>query len=197
MLKKVVLASSNQGKLREIQQLLAPLNWQLLSQSQLTIEDAEETGLSFVENALIKARHASTLAGLPALADDSGLEVDALGGKPGIYSSRFAGPDATDQDNMTALLQAMIGVSETQRTARFHCVIVYLRHSQDPTPLIAQGVWEGRILENPRGNNGFGYDPVFFSPHHGRSAAQLTPEEKNSSSHRARALHALNHLLSS
>ncbi len=196
MLKKVVLASSNQGKLREIQQLLAPLNWQLLSQSQLTIEDAEETGLTFVENALIKARHASTLAGLPALADDSGLEVDALGGKPGIYSSRFAGPDGTDQDNITALLQAMIGVPETQRTARFHCVIVYLRHSQDPTPLIAQGVWEGRILGNPHGNNGFGYDPVFFSPGHGRSAAQLTPEEKNSSSHRARALHALSHLLS-
>lgn len=195
ILQKTVLASSNQGKLREIQQVLAPLNWQLLSQSEFAIGDAEETGLTFVENALIKARHASVLCSLPALADDSGLEVDALNGRPGIYSSRFAGAGATDQDNINALLETLKDVPPSQRTARFHCVLVYLRHSQDPTPLIAQGRWEGRILEQPRGANGFGYDPVFFSPDHDRCAAQLTPEEKNASSHRARALQIFTRLL--
>lgn len=191
---KIVLASSNKGKLKEIQHVLAPLHLTLLSQADFQIIDAEETGLTFVENALIKARHASQCCSMPAIADDSGLEVDALHGKPGIYSSRFAGAGATDQNNIDALLDAMENIPDANRTARFHCVIVYLRHSKDPTPIIAHGCWEGVILRQPRGSNGFGYDPVFLSQQHNLSAAELSSDEKNSISHRAQALKAFTKL---
>lgn len=187
-MKKIVLASSNQGKLREIRQVLAHLDMQLISQSEFDIKDADETGLTFVENALIKARHAAAMSGLPALADDSGLEVDALQGRPGIYSSRYAGEKATDGDNIQKLLTDLIDVPPPERGARFQCVLVYLRHAEDPSPLIAQGSWEGFILEQPRGQNGFGYDPVFYIPEHRRAAAELDVTAKNQHSHRARAL---------
>jgi len=185
---KIVLASSNQGKLNEIQQVLAHLDMQLVPQSEFNVSDAEETGLSFVENAIIKARHAAAISGLPALADDSGLEVDALQGRPGIYSSRFAGDKATDGDNIQKLLTELKGVESQQRSARFRCVLVYMRHAEDPSPVIAQGSWEGFILEEARGQNGFGYDPVFYIPEHQRTSAELEAETKNQHSHRARAL---------
>lgn len=187
-MQKIVLASSNQGKLREIQQVLAHLDMQLLPQSEFNVSDANETGLSFVENAIIKARHAARISGLPALADDSGLEVDALQGRPGIYSARFAGDKATDGDNIQKLLSELEGVEPPQRSARFRCVLVYLRHADDPSPIIAEGSWEGFILDERRGQGGFGYDPVFYIPEHQRAAAELEPEVKNQHSHRARAL---------
>lgn len=187
-MQKVILASSNQGKLREIQQVLAHLNMQLIPQSEFNVSDAEETGLSFVENAIIKARHAAAISGLPALADDSGLEVDALQGRPGIYSSRFAGDKATDNDNIQKLLADLEGVEPPNRSARFQCVLVYMQHAEDPSPLIAQGSWEGYILEQSRGQNGFGYDPVFYIPEQQRTAAELDASIKNQHSHRARAL---------
>ncbi|EGH00055.1 Nucleoside 5-triphosphatase RdgB (dHAPTP2C dITP2C XTP-specific) [gamma proteobacterium IMCC2047] len=187
-MQKIVLASSNQGKLREIQQVLAHLDMQLVPQSEFNVSDADETGLSFVENAIIKARHAARTSGLPALADDSGLEVDALQGKPGIYSARFAGEKATDGDNIQKLLSELEGVDSPQRSARFRCVLVYMRHADDPSPIIAEGSWEGFILDEQRGQNGFGYDPVFYIPEHQRAAAELEPEVKNQHSHRARAL---------
>jgi XTP/dITP diphosphohydrolase len=187
-MKKIVLASSNQGKLREIQQVLKRLNLQLLPQSEFDISDADETGLSFIENAIIKARHASTMSSLPALADDSGLEVDALQGRPGIYSSRYAGEIATDADNIQKLLHDMEGVDPQRRSARFQCVLAFMRYPEDPTPLIAQGSWDGFILEETRGQKGFGYDPVFYIPEHQCTAAELDPEIKNQHSHRARAL---------
>jgi len=190
-MQKIVLASSNQGKLREIQQVLKHLDLQLLPQSEFNVSDADESGLSFVENALIKARHASAISGLPALADDSGLEVDALQGRPGIYSSRYAGDMATDSDNIQKLLSDLADVPSPQRSARFQCVLVYLRHPEDPTPLIAQGSWEGFILEEARGQNGFGYDPIFYIPEHQRAAAELDTQTKNQHSHRARALQQL------
>jgi len=185
---KIVLASSNQGKLNEIQQVLAHLDMQLVPQSEFDVSDADETGLSFVENAIIKARHAAAISGLPALADDSGLEVDALQGRPGIYSSRFAGDKATDGDNIQKLLSELEGVESQQRSARFQCVLVFMRHAEDPSPIIAQGSWEGFILEEQRGHNGFGYDPVFYIPEHQRTSAELDAEIKNQHSHRARAL---------
>ncbi len=190
-MQKVVLASSNQGKLREIQQVLAHLNMQLLPQSEFNIADADETGLTFVENAIIKARHAAAISGLPALADDSGLEVDALQGRPGIYSSRFAGDKATAGDNIQKLLSDMKGIEPPLRSARFRCVLVYMRHAEDPSPIIAEGSWEGFILEEQRGHNGFGYDPVFYIPEHQRAAAELDAKIKNQHSHRARALEQL------
>ena len=190
-MQKIILASSNQGKLREIQQVLAHLGLQLLPQSEFNVSDAEETGLTFVENALIKARHASAISGLPALADDSGLEVDALQGRPGIYSSRYAGDMATDSDNVQKLLTDLEGIPSPERSARFQCVLVYLRHPEDPTPVIAQGSWEGFILEEARGQNGFGYDPIFYIPEHQRAAAELDTQTKNQHSHRARALKQL------
>lgn len=190
-MQKIILASSNQGKLREIQQVLAHLGLQLLPQSEFNVSDAEETGLTFVENALIKARHASAISGLPALADDSGLEVDALQGRPGIYSSRYAGDMATDSDNVQKLLTDLEGIPSPERSARFQCVLVYLRHPEDPTPVIAQGSWEGFILEEARGQNGFGYDPIFYIPEHQRAAAELDTQTKNQHSHRARALQQL------
>jgi len=185
---KVVLASGNKGKLREINQILGGLGIEALPQSDFAVEDAEETGLSFVENAILKARHAARITGLPAIADDSGLEVDALNGAPGIYSARYAGPGATDADNVQKLLQALEGVPEAERTARFQCLMVFMSHAEDPTPLICQGTWEGRILDRPRGENGFGYDPVFFVPTQNCAAAELPPEVKNRLSHRGQAL---------
>jgi XTP/dITP diphosphohydrolase len=184
----VVLASGNAGKLRELSRTLAPLGMELRPQSEFQAPDVAETGLSFVENAIIKARAAAMHTGLPALADDSGLEVDYLQGAPGIYSARYAGGDGdTDSNNNLKLLEELAGVPPEQRSARFQCVLVYMRHWQDPTPLICQGSWEGQILAGPRGENGFGYDPLFYLPHYGCSSAELDPEEKNRVSHRALA----------
>lgn len=193
---KIVLASNNAGKLRELGQLLADERIQVVPQMEYDIPEAVEDGLSFVENAIKKARHAATHSGLPAIADDSGIEVDALNGAPGIYSARFAGPGANDQANLQQLLERLAGVPAEQRTARFQCLIVYMRHAEDPTPLICQGTWEGRILDEPRGENGFGYDPIFYVPTHDCSSAELPPEIKNSLSHRGQALQKLLQALS-
>jgi len=190
-MKRIVLATGNTGKVREINELLAAFDAAVEPQSGFGVPAAEETGLTFVENALIKARNAAHHTGLPAIADDSGLEVDALAGAPGIYSSRYAGDAATDRDNVEKLLRELADVPEEQRGARFQCVMVYLRHAADPTPVICQGKWEGRILTSPRGNNGFGYDPVFHVPTHDCAAAELSPEIKNRLSHRGQALRAL------
>ena len=187
----IVLASSNAGKVREINQLLTGLALTVRPQSEFGVTDAEETGLTFVENAILKARNAAAHTGLPAIADDSGLEVDALNGAPGIYSARYAGTGASDQENLEKLLADLDTVNEDARTARFQCLLVYLRHAQDPTPLICQGTWEGRILFKPRGDNGFGYDPVFYVPTHDCSSAELPPEVKNTLSHRGQALRKL------
>ncbi len=184
----IVLASGNKGKLKEIQEVLAPFGLSVQKQSDFDVPEAEETGLSFVENAIIKARNAAELTGHPALADDSGLEVDFLNGEPGIYSARFAGPSAKDSDNVEKLLGLMAHTPEDQRSARFQCVMVYLRHAKDPTPLICQGTWEGRIALQASGSNGFGYDPVFWVPTHECCAADLASEVKNSLSHRGQAL---------
>lgn len=187
----VVLASNNPGKLQEFQQLFAGRGFNILPQVQFDVVDAEETGLSFVENAILKARHASAQAKLPAIADDSGLEVDCLDGAPGIYSARFSGEGANDVKNNQRLLELMTKVPSEQRTARFQCVLVYMRHAKDPTPLICQGTWEGRILTQSQGENGFGYDPLFLDPETGLSSAQLSKAEKNTRSHRAKALQCL------
>ena len=188
---RVVLASSNPGKLREINQLLHGLGLTVLPQSDFDVPDADETGLSFVENAILKARHAAQLTGMPAIADDSGLEVDALNGAPGIYSARYAGAGASDADNLQKLLAELKDVPEEQRTARFQCLMVYMAHAADPTPLICQGTWEGRILFAPQGENGFGYDPVFWVPGEQCASAELAPEVKNRLSHRGQALQKL------
>lgn len=190
----LVLASGNAGKLREFSHLLAPLGIEPIPQGQLGVSDAEETGLTFVENALIKARHAAEVTGLPALADDSGIEVDALGGEPGIYSARFAArrqQGSGDGDNNAALLAALEDVPEQARTARYWCVLVYLRHAADPVPIIVQASWEGRVLDAPQGEGGFGYDPLFWLPEHGMTAAALDAETKNRLSHRGRAMQQL------
>ena len=188
---RIVLASNNAGKVREINQLLAERQIRILPQSEFGVPDIAETGLSFVENAILKARNAAAHSGLPAIADDSGIEVDALRGAPGIYSARFAGEGASDQENLDKLLEEMASVPDNQRGARFQCLMVYMRHGSDPTPLICQGTWEGSILHAPRGENGFGYDPVFFVPGEDRSAAELPPEIKNRLSHRGQALQKL------
>jgi XTP/dITP diphosphohydrolase len=188
---RVVLASSNQGKVREINQLLSAQQIQVVPQTEFGVADVEETGLSFVENALIKARHAARHSGLAAIADDSGIEVDALRGAPGIYSARYAGAGATDPANVQKLLDALQAVPDAARSARFQCLMVYLRHAEDPTPIICQGTWEGRILSMPLGDNGFGYDPVFYVPTHDCSAAQLDAGTKNRLSHRGQALRQL------
>ena len=185
---EIVIASGNKGKLQEINRIINPLGYTGVAQKKLQVTEPEETGLTFVENALIKARNAAKITGRPALADDSGLEVDALKGQPGIYSSRYAGINASDNDNVIKLLSELSDISEPHRTARFQCVIVYLRHAEDPTPLICQGTWEGRITPQAHGNNGFGYDPVFFVPTDNRVAAELTAERKNKVSHRGKAL---------
>lgn len=188
---RVVLASGNAGKVREFNQLLAGAHIEVLPQSSFGVPEAEETGLTFVENAILKARNAARHTGLPAIADDSGIEVDALNGAPGIYSARYAGAGASDEENLYKLLSALEGLPDEQRGARFQCVIAYLRHAEDPTPLICQGTWEGRILAAPRGANGFGYDPVFYVPDQGASSAELAPETKNRLSHRGQALRRL------
>ena len=188
---KIVLASNNAGKVREINQLLADQEIEVIPQKEFKIGDIEETGLTFVENAILKARHAAKESGLAAIADDSGLEVDALKGAPGIYSARFAGPGCSDQDNNDKLLKELQDVPSDGRTARFQCLLVYMRHSEDPTPIICQGTWEGRILLAPSGENGFGYDPLFFVPDQNCSSAELPPETKNQLSHRGQALRKL------
>jgi XTP/dITP diphosphohydrolase len=187
-MKNIVLASGNPGKVREINQMLEGLHLAVVPQSDFKVPDAEETGHSFVENALIKARNATRHTGLPAIADDSGLEVDYLNGAPGIYSARYAGKGASDERNLKKLLDDLEGVPEAERSARFQCLMVYLRHEFDPTPIICQGTWEGRLLFEPRGKNGFGYDPIFFVPTHDCSSAELPPEVKNKLSHRGQAL---------
>jgi len=191
--KRVVLASSNKGKLKELQQVLQQKNIELLPQSEFGVSDAEETGLSFVENAIIKARHACEMTGLPSVADDSGIEVDALNGKPGIYSARYSGitGEGADEANNRKLLKALEDFNESERTARFRCLIVYLRNANDPVPLICQGTWEGRILTNTCGTNGFGYDPLFYVPTHQCSSAELPREVKDAISHRGQALQKL------
>ncbi|TDO06002.1 MULTISPECIES: RdgB/HAM1 family non-canonical purine NTP pyrophosphatase [Halomonas] len=188
---KLVLASGNLGKLREFHSLLAPLGFEVCPQADFGVTDVEETGLTFVENALLKARQSSRLSGLPALADDSGLEVDALNGAPGIYSARFAGEPKSDARNNARLLASLAEVPEGQRLARYWCVLVLLRHAEDPVPLIVQRRWEGEILSAPRGEGGFGYDPLFWLPDQQASAAELSAEQKNRLSHRGRALQAL------
>ena len=188
---KVVLASANPGKLRELAALLGPLGWELAAQSAFGIEPAEETGDTFAANALLKARHAAAGAGRPALADDSGLEVDALGGRPGVRSARYAGPECDDAANNRRLLEELAGVPDAERTARYRCVIAFARAADDPAPVLAEGRWEGRILRAPRGANGFGYDPLFHVPTHSCASAELEPAVKNGLSHRGAALRAL------
>ena len=191
MSQRIVLASNNAGKVREFNQLLTGSDVEVLPQSEFDVIEAEETGLTFVENAILKARNAAEHTGLPAIADDSGLEVDALDGAPGIYSARYAGIGASDLQNLEKLLADIKDVPDAQRTARFQCLMVYMRHAKDPTPQIFQGTWEGRILHAPQGDNGFGYDPVFFVPTHNCSSAELEPDIKNSLSHRGQALQQL------
>ncbi|MFP5305383.1 MAG: RdgB/HAM1 family non-canonical purine NTP pyrophosphatase [Gammaproteobacteria bacterium] len=188
---EAVLASRNRKKLAEMQALLAPLSLKLHPVSDFTDEAAAETAPSFVENALLKARHAARVSGLAAIADDSGIEVDALHGRPGVRSARYAGLDGDDAANNALLLRELAGVPEAARGARFVCAMVWLRHAEDPVPVIAQGFWRGRILDAPRGANGFGYDPLFHVPEHGCSAAELDAAVKNRISHRARAVAAL------
>ena len=191
MSKKIVLASSNPGKVREINHMLAGLHLSVVPQSDFEVTEAEETGLTFVENAILKARNAARFTQLAAIADDSGLEVDALHGAPGIYSARYAGAGAGDEANLLKLLADIRNVPDEKRGARFQCVLVYLRHEHDPTPIICQGAWEGRLLHAPMGDNGFGYDPIFFVPTHNCSSAQLPSETKNALSHRGQALRQL------
>jgi XTP/dITP diphosphohydrolase len=193
---RMVLASNNPGKVREINQLLAAEQIEVVPQQAFGVPEAEETGASFVENAILKARNAARHSGMAAIADDSGIEVDALEGAPGIYSARFAGVGASDAENLQKLLEELEDVPEAQRTARFQCLMVYMRHAEDPTPIICQGTWEGRILNEPRGENGFGYDPVFYVPTHDCSAAELDSPTKNRLSHRGQALRKLFQALS-
>ena len=187
-LNKLVLASANPGKIKELQEWLDKLGIIIVPQGDLGIPDIEETGLTFVENAILKARNASALSNLPAIADDSGIEVDYLKGAPGIYSARFSGENATDATNRTKLLKALEGVHQDKRTARYQAVIVYLRHAQDPTPIICQGTWEGSITLIERGEQGFGYDPIFYVPEFKCHAAELDRATKQSLSHRGKAI---------
>ncbi len=191
MRQRIVLASNNPGKVREFNQLLSETELEVVPQSAFSVPEIEETGLTFVENAILKARNASQHTGLPAIADDSGLEVDALDGAPGIYSARYAGSGASDLDNLEKLLDALQDVDDEQRSARFQCLMVYMRHAQDPTPRIFQGTWEGSILRAPRGSGGFGYDPVFLVPEMDCASAELPPDAKNRHSHRGQAIRQL------
>ncbi|WP_305371554.1 XTP/dITP diphosphatase [Photobacterium leiognathi] len=188
---KLVLATGNQGKVKEMADLLADFGFDVVAQSDYNVSSVAETGTTFIENAIIKARHAAKETGLPAIADDSGLEVDFLKGAPGIYSARFAGEDASDADNIDKLLAEMKNVPEDQRTARFHCVLVMMRHENDPTPLVCHGSWEGSILTERHGENGFGYDPVFWVPEDQCASAELAPARKKQLSHRGKALQQL------
>jgi XTP/dITP diphosphohydrolase len=194
--RRIVLASGNRGKLAEIRDVLADTGIELVAQSDLGIADADETGTTFVENAIIKARHAARASGLPALGDDSGICVDALGGAPGLISALYAGVHGDSAANIAKLLGALEGVDDAKRTAHFHCTLVLLRSADDPAPLIAEGRWNGRILKAPRGEHGFGYDPIFFDPRLGAGAAELDPTVKNRVSHRGKALALLRELLS-
>ncbi|WP_299663139.1 XTP/dITP diphosphatase [uncultured Psychromonas sp.] len=195
MKQKWVLATGNKGKVKEMSELLNSFSIEVLPQSKFNVPDVPETGTTFVENAIIKARHAAKLTGLPAIADDSGLEVDFLNGQPGIYSARYAGELATDQDNIDKLLNKLEGINPEQRKARFQCVLVYLRHELDPTPIICQGTWEGSITEAVDGENGFGYDPVFWVASEQSTSAQLSKQRKSELSHRGKALTQLVALL--
>ncbi|MDG5899271.1 RdgB/HAM1 family non-canonical purine NTP pyrophosphatase [Shewanella sp. DNRA4] len=186
-MQQIVLASGNKGKLAEFDQMLAAYGVKVLPQSQFNVSEVAETGTTFVENAIIKARHAAQITGLAAIADDSGLEVDLLQGAPGIYSARYAGENAKDQDNVLKLLDTLKD-NPAPRTARFQCVLVYMRHAKDPTPIICQAAWEGQIDFVQRGDNGHGYDPIFIPEHHDCSAAQMSSDEKNALSHRGKAL---------
>lgn len=188
---KIVLASGNLGKVREINKLFAGYGIEVLPQSDFGVPEVPETGTTFVENAIIKARHAAELTGLPAISDDSGIEVDALDARPGVYSARYAGEKASDTDNNNKMLAELEGVPEAERTARYWCVLAFMRHHNDPVPIITQASWEGRILETPVGEGGFGYDPIFYVPTHGCSSGELSMEEKNKISHRALALQAM------
>lgn len=187
-MEKVVLATGNKKKVEELNALLAGMDYTVVPQSKFNVESVPETGTTFVENAIIKARHAARITGLPAIADDSGIEVDALLGRPGVYSARYAGDDASDQDNLEKLLEEMNGVPAVLRTARYWCVLVYMRHADDPTPIICQASWEGTLATEPAGENGFGYDPIFNVPDLDCTAAELDPATKNSLSHRGKAL---------
>ncbi len=188
---RLVIATANPGKLRELQALLADSRVEVLPQAQFGITPPAETGLTFIENAILKARHAAAESGLPAIADDSGLDVDALGGRPGVLSARYAGADASDSANNAKLLAELRDVPPEARTARYHCALVLMRHGNDPAPVICEGVWEGRIAEAPAGEHGFGYDPLFLVGELAITAAQLSPELKNSLSHRGQALRQL------
>jgi len=190
-MKDILLASGNKGKVNELKEMLAPFGLNVVPQSQYEVEEVPETGTTFIENAIIKARHAARVTGLPCIADDSGLEVSALNGAPGIYSARFAGSDANDGTNIEKLLTSLKDTPADQRQARFVCVLVFMRHGDDPTPIICQGFWNGEITTEKSGDNGFGYDPVFFQPELNKTAAQLTPEQKHSLSHRGQALSQL------
>jgi len=191
----LVAATGNPGKLVELKRLLVGIGWEVVAQSALGVESPPEDGLTFVENAIIKARHAAARSGRPALADDSGLVVDALGGAPGVRSARYAGEGSDDAANNEKLVRELAGVPPAERTARFECAVVWMRNSYDPVPLIARGTWAGRVLEAPRGTNGFGYDPLFLDPEVGRIAAELEPVRKDARSHRGKALRALKELL--
>jgi XTP/dITP diphosphohydrolase len=193
---QIVLASNNEGKAREFNVLLKNFHIELIPQSSLNVPEIEETGITFIENALMKARHASQVTGLPALADDSGLAVQALNGAPGIYSARYAGAHATAKDNIKKLLLALENVDDEKRIASFHCLLVFMMHAADPTPIVCEGVWSGTILHAPRGEQGFGYDPVFYVPSEKKSAAELPLEIKNKISHRGKALQSLIKVLS-
>ncbi|MDF7671243.1 RdgB/HAM1 family non-canonical purine NTP pyrophosphatase [Orbaceae bacterium ESL0721] len=187
----VVLATNNQGKVNELQNLLANAGFSIVPQSQFNVPDADETGLTFIENAILKARHTAKLTGMPTIADDSGLAVDALGGAPGIYSARYAGKHGDDSANNQKLLDALAGVPDSERTAYFYCALVFMRHAFDPTPIVCLGKWDGRILHEESGTGGFGYDPLFYVPTLGCSAAELTREQKSQISHRGQALKQL------
>jgi len=190
-MKDILLASGNKGKVNELKEMLAPFGLNVVPQSEFNVEEVPETGTTFIENAIIKARHAAKVTGLPCIADDSGLEVEALNGAPGIYSARFAGPDATDGTNIDKLLNLLDEKGVQNRKARFVCVLVFMRHADDPTPIICQGFWEGEITKQRSGDNGFGYDPVFYQPLLDKTAAQLTPDQKHQLSHRGQALKQL------
>lgn len=187
-MKRLVLASGNPGKLKELSVILADLGYELHAQSEFDVPEVAETGTTFVENAIIKARHAASVTGLPALADDSGIEVDALNGAPGVYSARFSGPGASDADNNALLVEKLRNIDSRQRSARYRAVIVLMRHAADPSPIICEGSWEGIIQLEPAGDGGFGYDPYFFLPDRGCTSAQLSAAEKNRLSHRGKAL---------
>jgi XTP/dITP diphosphohydrolase len=189
--KKIVLATGNKGKVKELATMLSGLSIEVLPQSDFAVTEVAETGSTFIENAIIKARHASKHTGLPAIADDSGLAVDALGGAPGVYSARYSGENATDQSNITKLLGAMADVPHDKRQAKFLCVLVYMRHADDPSPIICQGEWCGEIMTEPQGDNGFGYDPIFWVNQQNSSSAQLSSQQKNALSHRGKALKLL------